>query len=59
MELDLETTNFELTGVDLDEHALEHRRSVTRDLDVGIVGTIWIAYRTVRAISISYIQPTS
>lgn len=39
-ELDLETTNFELTGVDLDEHALEHRRSVTRDLDVGIVGTI-------------------
>ena len=39
-ELDLETTDFELTGVDLDAHALEHRRSVTRDLDVGIVGTI-------------------
>lgn len=39
-ELDLETTNFEITGVDLDAHALEHRRSVTQDLDVGIVGSI-------------------
>jgi len=39
-ELDLETTDFELTGVDLDAHALEHRRSVTQDLDVGIVGSI-------------------
>lgn len=39
-ELDLAPADFELTGVDLDAHALEHRRSVTRDLDVGIVGTI-------------------
>jgi len=39
-ELDLEKTDFELTGVDLDAHALEYRQSVSRDLDVGIVGTI-------------------
>ena len=39
-ELDLAQADFELTGVDLDSHALEHRRSVTRDLDVGIIGTI-------------------
>ena len=39
-ELDLAPADFELTGVDLDAHALEHRRSVTRDLDIGIVGTI-------------------
>ncbi len=39
-ELDLELTEFEITGVDLDAHALKHRRSVTRDLDVGIVGSI-------------------
>ena len=38
--LDLAPADFELTGVDLDSHALEHRRSVTRDLDVGIIGTI-------------------
>ena len=39
-ELDLGQTDYELTGVDLDAHALEHRRSVIRDLDIGIVGTI-------------------
>ena len=39
-ELDVETTGFEITGVDLDAHALEHRRTVTRDLDIGIVGSI-------------------
>jgi SAM-dependent methyltransferase len=39
-ELDLEVTEFEITGVDLDAKALEHRRTVTRDLDIGIVGTI-------------------
>ncbi len=39
-ELDLGSIDYELTGVDLDAHALEHRRSVIRDLDVGIVGTI-------------------
>ena len=39
-ELDLAPAEIELTGVDLDAHALDHRRSVTRDLDVGIVGTI-------------------
>src|SRR5271155_1063373 len=39
-ELNLELADFEITGVDLDAHALEHRRSVTRDLDVGIVGSV-------------------
>ena len=28
-EIQLEPGNYHLTGVDLDEHALEHRRSVT------------------------------
>jgi SAM-dependent methyltransferase len=38
--IDLRQTDYELTGIDLDAHALDHRRSVTRDLDVGIVGDI-------------------
>ena len=38
--IDLEKADFELTGVDLDARALELRRTVTQDLDVGIVGTI-------------------
>jgi SAM-dependent methyltransferase len=39
-EIQLEPGDFHLTGVDLDEHALEHRRSVTADLDIGVVGSI-------------------
>jgi SAM-dependent methyltransferase len=39
-EIDLEPSDYHLTGVDLDPHALDHRRSVTRDLDVGVVGSV-------------------
>ena len=39
-EIQLEPDDYHLTGVDLDEHALEHRRSVTADLDRGVVGSV-------------------
>jgi hypothetical protein len=39
-EIQLEPDDYHLTGVDLDEHALEHRRSVTADLDIGVVGSV-------------------
>jgi SAM-dependent methyltransferase len=39
-ELELGLKPYHLTGVDLDAHALEHRRTVTADLDVGVVGSI-------------------
>jgi SAM-dependent methyltransferase len=38
--MDLEVADYELTGIDLDARALDHRQSVTRDLDVGVVGDI-------------------
>ncbi len=37
-EIHLEPGDYHLTGVDLDEHALEHRRSA--DLDIGVVGSV-------------------
>jgi SAM-dependent methyltransferase len=39
-EIQLVPGDYHLTGVDLDEHALEHRRAVTADLDVGVVGSV-------------------
>ena len=39
-EIQLEPDDYHLTGVDLDEHALEHRRAVTADLDIGVVGSV-------------------
>ena len=39
-EIDLERTDYELTGVDLDSHALDFRRSVAGDLDLAVVGNI-------------------
>jgi SAM-dependent methyltransferase len=39
-EVQLEPHEYHLTGLDLDEHALEHRRSVTADLDIGVVGSV-------------------
>jgi SAM-dependent methyltransferase len=38
--IDLEPLEYELTGVDLDGNALDHRRSVIHDLDIGILGDI-------------------
>ena len=39
-EIDLERTDYELTGVDLDSQALDFRRSVAGDLDLAVVGNI-------------------
>jgi SAM-dependent methyltransferase len=39
-EIQLQPDDYHLTGVDLDQHALEHRRSVTADLDIGVLGSI-------------------
>ena len=39
-EIDLDSVDFQLTGVDLDPHALDYRRTVTGDLDVGVVGSV-------------------
>ena len=39
-EIDLERTDYELTGVDLDGQALDFRRSVVGDLDLAVVGDI-------------------
>ena len=39
-EIDLERTDYELTGVDLDRQALDFRRSVVGDLDLAVVGNI-------------------
>ncbi|MEO1636616.1 MAG: class I SAM-dependent methyltransferase [Cyanobacteria bacterium J06631_9] len=38
--LDLEQTNYKLTGVDIDKHALAARKNNTQDLDEAIVGDL-------------------
>jgi SAM-dependent methyltransferase len=39
-EIDLDPTDYELTGVDLDRQALDLRKSVMGDLDLAVVGDI-------------------
>jgi 2-polyprenyl-3-methyl-5-hydroxy-6-metoxy-1,4-benzoquinol methylase len=39
-EIDLGQRKFEITGIDLDAHALEHRQSVVGDINFGVVGSI-------------------